>query len=204
MTVQSVSSREILIEYLTGSSEGAALFLKRAALVIIGAAAIAIASKARIPMWPVPVTLQTFAVLTIGAAYGPRLGPASVLLWLGLGAAGLNVFASASQSASGVSYFLGDSGGYLLGFALAATILGLLARRGWDRTPAMTAAAMAIGNAAIYFPGLLWLGLRHGFDAPILEWGLYPFLVGDIAKICLAMTVFPIAWRTVKRATGKV
>jgi len=202
MTTQSASIHGVLADSILSPSAGASLWLKRAALVAAGVAAVAIASKARIPLWPVPITLQTFAVLSIGAAYGPRLGLATIIAWLALGAAGLDVFAATEGGARGLSYMFGDSGGYLAGFALAAGALGFLAMRGWDRTPTKTAAMMAIGNAIIYAPGLAWLTIRHGVDAPILQWGLYPFLIGDIAKLALAMAVFPLAWRAVGRARG--
>lgn len=195
MTSLTAPADSVLADRFLHASEGTALLIQRVALVLVGVAAIAVAAKARIPLYPVPMTLQTFAVLSIGAAYGPRLGLATVFAWLLLGAAGADVFADIS--ASGVAYMIGDTGGYLAGFALAAFALGALARRGFDRTPMKTAAAMAIGNALIYAPGLLWLAVRHGFDAPILQWGLYPFLVGDAAKLALAMIVFPLAWRVV-------
>lgn len=195
MTSLTAPADSVLADRFLHASEGTALLIRRVALVLVGVAAIAVAAKARIPLYPVPMTLQTFAVLSIGAAYGPRLGLATVFAWLLLGAAGADVFADIS--ASGVAYMIGDTGGYLAGFALAAFALGALARRGFDRTPMKTAAAMAIGNALIYAPGLLWLAVRHGFDAPILQWGLYPFLVGDAAKLALAMIVFPLAWRVV-------
>jgi len=200
VTAQSVFYRLVLAEFILPPSAGATLWIRRAALIAVGAAAIAIASKARIPMWPVPVTLQTFAVLSIGAAYGPRLGLATIFAWLGLGAVGFDVFASSADAAQGLAYMVGDSGGYLVGFMLATAALGALARRGWDRTPAATAAMMAIGNSIIYAPGLAWLAVRHGLDAPILEWGLFPFIAGDIAKLALATAVFPLAWRAVGAA----
>lgn len=190
----------VLGEALFGAGEGAALWAKRAALVAAGVFVLAAASKLRIPLAPVPVTMQTFAVLAVGAAYGPRLGLATVALWLALGAAGANVFAGAEQT--GLAYMSGATGGYLAGFALAAAALGFLARRGWDRSPATMAGAMAIGNALIYAPGLLWLGKVYGFDAPVLDWGLYPFLAGDALKLAAAAIIFPAAWRFVGDARG--
>ncbi|MFN3959128.1 MAG: biotin transporter BioY [Parvularculaceae bacterium] len=198
MNAHANSAREVLSEAFLAPREGAWRSLKRAALVAVGVMLLALAAKIRIPLWPVPVTMQTFAVLSIGAAYGPRLGLATVLAWLLLGAAGANVFAA--PSSGGLSYMLGDTGGYLFGFALAAATLGALARRGWDRSPVKTAAMLAIGNAVIYAPGLLWLALRHGFNAPVLEWGLYPFLVGDTIKLGLAAIAFPLAWRFARGA----
>ncbi len=198
MTAHAKPAYELLSETFLGSREDASRVMKRMALVAVGVLLLALAAKIRIPLWPVPVTMQTFAVLSIGAAFGPRLGLATIFAWLLLGAAGANVFAT--PSAGGLSYILGDTGGYLFGFALAAAALGALARRGWDRSPAKTAAMMAIGNALIYAPGLLWLAFLHGFNAPVLEWGLYPFLIGDALKLGLATFVFPLAWRISRAA----
>lgn len=181
-------------------AEGAALWAKRAALVALGVAAVAVAAKIKIPMWPVPVTMSTFAVLSIGAAYGPRLGLATVLAYLALGATGVDVFAGSGAEASGLAYMMGGTGGYLLGYALAAAALGWAARRGWDRSHGRMALAMLIGNAIIYVPGLLWLGQLYGWDQPILAWGLWPFLIGDALKLALAALLFPLAWRAVGAA----
>ena len=200
--IHSASSKPVLTDALFAASTGSRFLSRRAALVLLGVLFIVIAAKMRVPLWPVPMTMQTFAILSIGAAYGPRLGLATVAAWLLLGALGADVFAG-SDAASGISYMLGGTGGYLLGFALAATAVGILARRGWDRSPMTTIAAMAIGNLLIYAPGLLWLGRIHGFDAPILEWGFYPFLVGDAVKLGLAALVFPLAWRAVRYFEGE-
>ncbi|MEZ5920727.1 MAG: biotin transporter BioY [Parvularculaceae bacterium] len=198
MQSASLAPSGVLSEFLFAREVGQKRLLRQAMLVICGAAAIAIASKLKIPLWPVPMTMQTFAVLSVGAAFGARLGLLSVLVWLLVGLAGFDVFAASGES--GPAYLLGDTGGYLFGFALAALTLGRLAARGWDRTPVKTAAMMAIGNALIYAPGLLWLAIRHGFHAPILQWGLYPFIAGDILKLLLAAALFPLAWRLARKA----
>ncbi len=185
-----------------GPEEGAALRLKQAALVVLGIAVLAIAAKIKVPMWPVPVTMGTFAVLTIGAAYGPRLGLTTILGYMIIGAMGFDVFASSSAEANGWTYMMGGTGGYLLGYVLAALVLGLAARRGWDRSVMGMAAALLIGNALIYIPGLLWLGQLYGWDQPILQWGLTPFLIGDALKLVLAALLIPAAWKFVGRARG--
>ncbi len=181
-------------------ASGAALWVKRAALVALGVAAMAVAAKIKVPMWPAPITMQTFVVLSVGAAYGPRLGVATLLAYLAVGALGFDVFTGSSADAFGLSYMMGTPGGYLLGFVLAAGFLGWAARRGWDRSVGAMAAAMLIGSALIYAPGLFWLGHVVGWDKPILAWGLYPFLVGDVLKLALAALVFPLAWRAVGSA----
>ncbi|MGF1658821.1 MAG: biotin transporter BioY [Rubrimonas sp.] len=183
-------------------AEGSALWVKRAALVAFGVAAMAVAAKVKVPMWPVPITMQSFVVLSLGAAYGARLGGATMLAYLAVGALGFDVFTGSSAEAAGLAYMLGGTGGYLVGFALAACFMGWAAARGWDRSAPLMAAAMLGGTALIYVPGLLWLGMLHGFDKPILAWGLTPFLLGDALKLGLAALVFPLAWRAVGAARG--
>lgn len=180
--------------------EGSSFWAKRAALVVIGIAALAIAAKLRVPFWPVPLTMQTFAVLAIGAAYGARLGTATILAYLAVGAVGFDVFTSSSAENAGLSYMAGGTGGYLVGYVLAAAFVGWAARRGWDRSHGRMALAMLGGSVLLYIPGLLWLGQLYGWDKPILEWGLYPFLIGDALKLALAALIFPVAWRAVGSA----
>jgi len=185
--------------------EGSALMLKRAALVALGIAALAIAAQIRVPFWPVPITMQTFVVLTVGAAYGMLLGVVTLLGYLAIGALGFDVFTSSSAESYGLAYMMGGTGGYLAGFVLAAAALGWLARRGWDRSVGKMAAAMLIGNALIYVPGLLWLGhLYAGSEgwATVLDWGLWPFLAGDALKLALAALLLPVAWKAVGEARG--
>jgi biotin transport system substrate-specific component len=172
------------------------------ALIVFGVVALALSAKIQIPVWPspVPVTLGTFAVLTIGAAYGPRLGLATVLGYLILGAFGWDVFAGSSAESSGLSYMADSTGGYLIGFLLATVALGYAARRGWDRSVAGMALAMLAGTALIYVPGVLWLGHLYGWDKPILAWGLIPFLVGDAIKLALAALIVPGLWKLLRDA----
>lgn len=181
-------------------SQGTNLRVKQVALVVLGIVALVIAAKIRVPMWPVPITMGTFAVLTIGAAYGPRLGLATILGYLVVGALGFDVFAGSSAEKFGLSYMMGGTGGYLLGYVLATLALGYLARRGWDRSIVLMAAALLIGNVLIYVPGLVWLGQLYGWDKPILAWGLTPFLVGDALKLILAALLVPAVWKAVGRA----
>jgi biotin transport system substrate-specific component len=183
-------------------ADGAQLMIKRALLVVLGVAALAMTAKVQVPVWPspVPITLTTFAVLSIGAAYGPKLGLATILAYLGLGALGWDVFAGSSAEASGLSYMAGSTGGYLVGYVLATLALGHAARQGWDRSMLGTAGAFAIGTLLIYVPGVLWLGVLYGFDAPIFAWGVTPFLIGDALKAGLAALVLPGLWALVGRA----
>lgn len=181
-------------------TKGNAIWIKRAVLVILGVAALAISAKISVPMWPVPVTMGTFAVLTIGAAYGPRLGLATIVGYMLVGALGYDVFATSSAEANGITYMLGSTGGYLLGFVLATLALGFAARKGWDRNVYQMAGAMMIGNLLIYTPGILWLAHLYTWEKPILDWGLYPFLIGDGIKLALAALLVPGLWKLVGKA----
>ena len=178
-----------------GPSEGTALRIKQAVMVVLGIMALAILAKVKIPMWPVPITMGTFAVLTIGATYGPRLGLATILGYMIIGALGFDVFAGSSAEAYGLTYMMGGTGGYLVGYVLATLALGWAARAGWDRSVLMMAFAMLLGNVLIYVPGVAWLGVLYGFDQPILAWGLTPFLIGDALKLVLAALLVPAVWK---------
>lgn len=180
-----------------GPTSGTALRIKQAAMIVLGIAALAIFAKIKVPMWPVPVTMGTFAVLTIGAAYGPRLGLATILGYMIIGALGFDVFAGSSAEAAGLTYMMGGTGGYLVGYVLATVALGLAARAGWDRSILLMGAAMLIGNALIYVPGVAWLGVLYGWDQPILAWGLTPFLLGDALKLILAALLVPGLWKLI-------
>ena len=180
-----------------GPSEGTALRIKQVAMVVLGIAVLAIAAKIKIPMWPVPMTMGTFAVLTIGAAYGPMLGLTTILGYLIIGALGFDVFAGSSAEAYGLTYMMGGTGGYLVGYVLATLALGYAARAGWDRSMGKMALAMLLGNVIIYLPGVAWLGVLYGFDQPIVQWGLTPFLIGDALKLGLAALLLPAIWKMV-------
>jgi biotin transport system substrate-specific component len=164
-------------------------------LTVTGSLLIWLAAKIQVPFYPVPMTMSTFAVLAIGMAYGWRLGTATILLYLAEGAMGLPVFASTPEKGIGLAYMLGGTGGYLVGYVFAAAAVGMLAERGWDKNILTTSLAMLVGNALIYLPGLLWLGTLFGWDKPIIEWGLAPFVLGDLAKIALAAALMPLAWK---------
>ncbi|WP_299944581.1 biotin transporter BioY [uncultured Ruegeria sp.] len=178
-----------------GPREGTALRIKQVALVVLGIVALAVAAKIKVPMWPVPITMGTFAVLTIGTAYGTRLGLITMLGYLLVGVLGFDVFAGSSAEKFGLTYMMGGTGGYLVGYLMATILLGALAARGWDRSVGKLALALVLANVLIYVPGLLWLGQLYGWDKPILEWGLTPFLVGDAIKLALAALLIPGLWK---------
>ena len=172
-------------------------------LIVIGSLIIWQAAKIQIPFYPVPMTMGTFAVLVIGMVYGWRLGTATVLLYLFEGAMGLPVFAGTPEKGIGLAYMLGGTGGYLLGYVLAAAFVGTMAERGWDKNILTTGLAMLVGNVLIYVPGLLWLGILFGWDKPIIQWGLAPFLFGDLAKLALAASLMPMTWKLFGRHKGR-
>jgi biotin transport system substrate-specific component len=182
-----------------GPSEGAALRMKQAIMVILGIAALAITAKIQvfIPGNPVPITLTTFGVLTIGAAYGARLGAITILGYLAIGAMGFDVFAGSSAEKAGLVYMMGGTGGYLVGYVLAALALGFAARKGWDRNVILMAVAMLVGNALIYIPGLLWLHQFASGWEQTLAWGITPFLIGDALKLGLAALLVPALWKLI-------
>ena len=167
-------------------------------LATIGVALLWISAKIQIPLWPVPVTMQTFVVLTLGLAYGARLGAATIVAYLAAGAVGLPVFAGGWSEGGGFVHLYETTGGYLVGFAFAAWICGALAERGWDRSLPHAAAAMLIGNIVIYALGVAWLAYLIGL-AKAVEFGLLPFLLGDALKIALGAVTLPLAWRLIGR-----
>ena len=164
-------------------------------LILVAGGSLAVAASAqiafRLPFSPVPVTAQTLAVLLVGALLGSWRGGISLLLYLAEGAAGLPVFAG---GAAGTSHLLGPTGGYLFGFVAGAVLTGYLAERGWDRRVSTTLAAMFLGTAAIYAPGLSWLAVVTGGES-VLALGLYPFIPGAIVKILAAALLLPAGWK---------
>lgn len=205
----------VLAEAL-GPRQGTALRVKQAVLVVLGIAALTLAAQVKVPVWPSPVAvnLGTLAVLSIGAAYGPRLGLATILGYMLIGALGFDVFQSSTAEVNGLGYMMGSTGGYLVGYVLAVVALGVLARRGWDRSVVLMAAAMLIGNVILYVPGLLWLAQWTEMTGKLdlatygslwnqtMAWGAMPFIVGDLLKLAVAALLFPAIWKAVGSARG--
>ncbi|WDG18037.1 biotin transporter BioY [Microbacterium sp. Clip185] len=165
-----------------------------AALVLLGTALIALAALVTIPLpfTPVPITMSTFAVMAVGAALGSGRGALSASLYLVAGAAGAPVFASGH---SGVSL---PTFGYIIGFVVAAAVVGQLARRRADRHVLTTVLLGALGTLVIYVFGVPWLAISVGVDiGQAILLGVVPFLVGDALKIVVLAALLPTAWRTV-------
>lgn len=165
------------------------------AVIAAGALLLALSARMSIPFYPVPLSMQTFVAIGLGLALGPVRGTLAVLFYLAQGATGFPVFAGSPERGIGLAYMMGPTGGFLAGLAVQAALAGALAQRGWDRRPATALAAALLAGAAVYPTGLLWLGAVIGFDKPVLELGLYPFLPGDLVKSALAALVFPMLWR---------
>ena len=175
--------------------EGAARIVALAGFAVLGSLILWASAKVSVPFWPVPMTLQTGAVALLAAAYGWRLGLATVVLYLMEGAAGLPVF----QGGGGLAYLAGPTGGFLIGFALAAALVGWFAERGFDRNPVKLFGAMVVADAIVFALGLLWLGTVIGWDKPVLQLGLYPFILGDLVKMALAAGIVSAGATLVKR-----
>lgn len=172
-------------------------------LMVLGTVVLWLSAKIQIPFYPVPLTMQTFAVLTLGIAYGWRLGGATLLLYLAEGAAGLPVFAGGWSEGGGLQHLYGPTAGYLVGFVLAAAFCGYLAERGWDRSIRRAVVPMLIGNVIIYVFGLPWLKYALALDwKTTVDAGLMPFLLGDGLKLALGACILPAAWKLIGKRGG--
>jgi len=173
-------------------------WVKNTILALVGAVLIMVAAKVNIPFYPVPMTMQTLVIFALSIIYGSSLGVFTIVLYLALGALGLPVLSGTPEKGIGLAYMLGPTGGYFVGFVMSSAIIGWLAEKGWTRRMATTFVAMLIGNIILYIPGLLWLGSVFGWDKPILEIGVLPFLWGDLFKIFLAMIMIHNICKVIK------
>lgn len=153
-----------------------------------------------LPFTPVPITGQTLGVLLIGASLGPVFGAVSILLYLGQVIAGLPFLAPNVEGSHEVGVAVlrstAATGGYLWGFIVAASVVGWLARRGWDRSLRSSIGMFFIGEAVIFAIGVPWLMRALGLPLEkALEFGLYPFVIGDVIKLLFAAGLLPLAWR---------
>ena len=174
-----------------------------ALLVLAGTGLVAAAAQisVKLPFTPVPITGQTFAVVLVGASLGSLRGTSSLMLYLLLGIAGAPIYA---HHDSGWSVITSASGGYIVGFVIAAAVTGFLAEQGWDRRLSSSIGAMLTGNVIIYLVGVPWLAVVLDTNLEkTLEYGLYPFVPGDIFKLYLAAGILPATWRLVERFRGQ-
>jgi biotin transport system substrate-specific component len=178
---------------------------------------LAISARIQVPFYPVPMTLQTFAIMAIAAAYGSRLAVATVVLYLVEGLVGLPVFANTALGTVGPAYFLGTTGGFLIGFIPLAFVVGFAADYGWDRSIPKIFAAMVWGDMVCFAMGFGWLALGATLSPGLLKilnlpagtlgtgvdfaWaqGVVPFILADLLKIALAALAVPATWRLIER-----
>ena len=165
--------------------------------MIAGSLLLWVSAKIEVPLAPVPVTLQTMAVMAIALGFGARMAVLAVALYLAQGALGLPVFAGTPERGIGLAYMMGPTGGYLAGFLATALVVGALADRGWSRSIVLSAVACLIGIALTYALGLAWLGTIMGYGEPLIAAGLAPFIIPDLVKAAVVAIGAPLVWRLV-------
>ena len=166
---------------------------------MLGTVALTLSAKTKVVLGPVDLSLQTLVVLLIGAAFGWRLGVATLLLYLAEGAAGFAVFQSTPEKGLGIPYMLGTTGGYLAGFVVMAGLVGWAADRGWDRNVLKILGVMILADAIMLLMGTGWLATIIGAEKA-WQFGMVPFIVPDLIKAALAATLIPAAWSIVRAA----
>lgn len=170
-------------------------FLRDLFLVLVGSWLVALLAQVEIPLQPVPITGQTFAVLLVGAALGSRRGAAAMIAYIAQGALGLPFFAG---GASGLSILTGATAGYLVGFIVAAYVVGWLAERGLERSVRTSLIPFLVGTVIIYVCGVAWLSVVVGSLGKAIQLGVLLFLVGDVIKLVAAALALPAAWKLLK------
>ncbi|MER9845593.1 biotin transporter BioY [Mesorhizobium australicum] len=185
--------------FLALPQEGAARLATQFLLAIAGTLLLTLSAKTKVMLGPVDISMQTLAVLLISAAFGMRLGVATLLLYMAEGAMGFPVFQGTPEKGIGIAYMLGSTGGYLAGFVVMAAIVGWAADRGWDRHPIKLFNAMLVAEVVMMVMGFAWLALLIG---PEKSWqfGVVPFIVGDLIKVALAASLVPAVWSLLKRS----
>lgn len=201
-TAVAAAPRQVLADRLAGP-RGLA---KDALLVLAGGALVAVLAQVAIPLWPVPITGQTLAVMIVGASLGAWRGAAAMVAYMVAGLAGLPVFA---KFASGLATIGTPSFGYIIGFIVAAFVVGWLAERRWDRRPLLSIAAFGFASLIPFLIGvpymaavLAQLGTPVG-AADAINLGFTPFIIGGLVKWAIAAAVMPLAWKGVRRLDAR-
>lgn len=199
--------RPALADVLPRPAARGRAFALDAALIVAGVAVTALLAQAEIPLWPVPITGQTLAVVLVGATLGARRGALAMLSYLVAGVAGFPVFAG---FAGGPASLLSPSFGFIIGFIPAACIAGVAAQRAWDRRPLTAFVAFAGASVVPFLVGVPYLAfvvnvvMGAGLDAAgILAAGVTPFLLGGLIKAAIAAAVIPVAWSGVRRLDAR-
>tara|TARA_Y100001970_G_C14222145_1_gene853334 strand:- start:121 stop:681 length:561 start_codon:yes stop_codon:yes gene_type:complete len=169
--------------------------LKLIVIAILGSLLLTISAKIKIPFYPVPMTMQTFVVLLLGIALGPKIGLLTVCLYLFEGIFGLPVFAGTPEKGIGLVYFTGPTMGYLIGFLVAVYLAGFFK---YDKGIINTFLKLLFSVSFIYILGLVWLGLLIGWEKPIFKLGAEPFLLAELFKILLLSLLTPILIKSKK------
>ncbi len=160
--------------------------LKYFFIILVSSLLLAVSAKLKIPFYPVPMTMQTFVVLLIGICFGWKLGGSIIVIYLLEGIVGLPVFSGTPEKGSGVVYFVGPTMGYLIGFVFAAMICGIFK---YDKNIISNVFKLLLSVSVIYILGVLWLGGLIGWDKPIIDLGVTPFLLAEIFKITLLAVI---------------
>jgi biotin transport system substrate-specific component len=197
------SRRRVLADVIARPSSRTRAFAVDTALVLTGAAVVAVLAQVEIPLWPVPITGQTLGVIIVGASLGARRGAAALITYMALGLAGLPVFAGLTGSLAALAK---PSFGFVIGFVFAAFVAGWFAERAWDRRPALAFVGFAAASVVPFLFGIPYLayvlnvglGMELSF-VQILEAGLFPFIVGGLIKAAIAALVIPGAWALVRK-----
>ena len=156
--------------------------IKSLLAVILGSIALTISAKIKIPFYPVPMTMQTFVVLFLGISFGSKIGLATVILYLMEGMIGLPVFSNSPEKGTGIIYFIGPTMGYLIGFIVACFLASFIKK---SDNYLIIFSKLILSVSTIYILGILWLGTLIGWDKPIIQLGVTPFLLAEVFKIFL-------------------
>ena len=157
-------------------------YIKYITIIFLGTVLLTISAKIKIPFYPVPMTMQTFVVLFLGISFGYKIGVATILLYLFEGLLGLPVFSNSPEKGIGIAYFTGPTMGYLIGFIFASLLAGYFK---YNSNYFLTFIKLTISTSIIYILGVLWLGNLIGWDKPVLQFGVYPFLFAELFKLML-------------------
>tara|TARA_B100000470_G_scaffold118121_1_gene91143 strand:- start:244 stop:795 length:552 start_codon:yes stop_codon:yes gene_type:complete len=167
-------------------STQASKILKTILIIFIGSILLTVSAKIKIPFYPVPMTMQTFAVLFLGLSFGYKIGLATVGLYLFEGIIGIPVFSNSPEKGVGLIYFTGPTMGYLIGFLFATFLAGYL---NFKTNIIFIFLKLIISVSVIYILGVLWLGNLIGWDKPVIQFGVTPFLLAELFKIVLLTVI---------------